>query len=131
MRVSPLIFVYSRAYDYHGKWHNWAAQEAMDTSVILCEKQSWHNNSLLLVSKSSKKNKKKISKNTVNQSKHSKSDRFFGAVSSKYNAEDDADEKRKHAYCITQIYAFCIATNSAKTCHVPQAYRFCQPLGRT
>ncbi len=30
-------------------------------------------------------------------------------------AEDDAGEKRKHAYFITQIYAVCIATKSAKT----------------
>ncbi len=46
-------------------------------------------------------------------------------------AEVNAGEKRKHAYFITQVYAVCIATNSAKTCHVPLAYRFCQALGRT
>ncbi len=45
-------------------------------------------------------------------------------------AEVNAGEKRKHAYFITQIYAVCIATNSAKAYHGPLAYRFCQAFGQ-
>lgn len=130
----PLSSVYSRAHYCHANWHKWAVH-----SILFCY-SVWKAGLGQLLILTSRLVIQKSNLQAIYNCMYSKSVKTLHEVSvllvksstalSVQLRMMQARNKSMHIFT-TQIHAICIATNIAKSSHVPLAYSFCQHLGST